>query len=258
MKIYYVAAIGALAIPATAMMHRPSAEKIMTAAAVEADWAVSPGIDNAIPAPWTLPHEKLKDLFSADRLGGYCGLTAEFAAQRLRQNGYDAFSLNYGIAGGDLTHVTTILHQRGKFYLMDPTFAATLRHHGAPVDIFDALAGHPYELHQGDISARDWLVHANDLESKRARGILLEECRPIAAIGGIDTLKCHIRSYDVRAYAATVSAPLKKAGLPTDDRVLIELMRKGLFGVGIVKSAGTRERFLNRWRAAGLPIHGNP
>jgi len=257
MKLYYIAVIGALAIPA-AMMHHPSADEVMTAAAVEADWAVSPGINNTVPAPWTLPHEKLKAMFAADRLGGYCGLTAEFVAQRLRQSGYDAFSINYGIPGGDITHVTTILHQDGKFYLMDPTFAATLRHRGIPVDIFEALAGHPYELHQGDTSGRDWLVHASDLESKRARGVELEDCKPIAAIGGIDTLKCHIRRYDVRAYVATMLAPLMTAGLPADNRILIELMRKGLFGVGIVASTETRDAFLNRWRAAGLPIHGNP
>lgn len=223
----------------------------------EADYAVSAAIESSVESAWTLPHDELASLFARDRLGGYCGLLAEFTAQRLRRYGYDAFTIDFGIPDTDLSHVTTILHRDGQFLMLDPTFNLTLEHNDEMVDVFEAMNGSPYRVVQKGTSERDWLVHDSDIDRARSLGVALDQCRSIEPIAEQPTSKCRIERYDVAAYISTVSDKIVTAGLPSDDTILIALMPRGLFGVGVVTYAETRDAFVAKWRAQGLPVH-NP
>src|SRR5581483_4008805 len=88
------------------------------------------------------------DFFVPRRGGVWCAGIARFYQQVLALFDLPAVTLDVGYDGTDLTHVTDVLvareDGRRRFYVFDPTFAATyVDGHGADVDLLALVGGRP-------------------------------------------------------------------------------------------------------------------
>lgn len=68
----------------------------------------------------------MRRYYEPNKLAGFCGATAVFTAKVMREIGLDAFTINFGLPGGDLTHVSVVWRREdGAFHFVDPTFNGT-------------------------------------------------------------------------------------------------------------------------------------
>mgnify|MGYP000076511279 CR=1 FL=1 len=192
--------------------------------------------------------------FERNSAGAYCAGQSTFLARLLRERDYRAFTFNFGILRDNLTHVTTIVASRDNFYLLDSTFGFYLAESGSdrPLDVFAALDGAPFSLRYVNASARDFLFVKSD---KRLR--VWREKFDVRACGdiqrdGVTVAVCQAQNYGFQVYLSEVGQKLAKAGISADERALISLMRRGVFGVSGPNSAEA-QRFVAELARRGVP-----
>jgi hypothetical protein len=167
--------------------------------------------------------------------------------------GIDAFTINYGIPGTYVTHVTVVVPVDGRFYLLDPSFALTFWMQGRPAPIDEALnavrAGKEdeIEIRELGLDRRDVVAplefdrkYLCDAARKRADG--LEVCK----IGS---------NSQFSAFTIQHASNWEAAGVRLDHATLFRLMFKGLFGVGPSLRPQSREEFLALMSELEVPMH---
>jgi hypothetical protein len=222
-------------------------------ATVNSDYAASKEVAASMDITGLTPSQMYHQYYEPNVGGGYCGATAVFLAQTLRSQGYDAFTMDFGIAEEDLTHVTTIVAQEGKFYLVDATFGAYFALPGTelPMDLLAVLDGQPYEFRQFDMSGRDFLVHKQDRKVlKRLKEIgAVSNCEPS---GRKSFVVCKDPRFGLEAYLESFAEGLKHNGLGTGPEALISLLRAGVFSVGDTEASDSIRQLTSELSRRGI------
>lgn len=93
-----------------------------------------------LQSPTSLTSSEMYKQFGFDRYAGSCGTFSVLAKKIFELFGYEAITIDIGIPGTRLTHVTTLLKIDEKFYVFDPTKNATFFDGSRYVDIDTVLA----------------------------------------------------------------------------------------------------------------------
>jgi hypothetical protein len=190
--------------------------------------------------------------YDIDRLGGFCGATAVYAAKVLREFGIDAFTVNFGVPTGDLTHVTTVWRDdEGSFYFADPTFNGTFLADGRPADIFRDLdraefVGRP-------ITVRHYLFPSQSAQAPDKDG-------PYAncSENEFGIISCERPDYSIEDYFESFSDSLAAYNLDSGPEAFVFLFRQGIFSAGPALKEGSVDEFFAKAAASGIPIHKKP
>ena len=187
--------------------------------------------------------------------GGFCGASAAFLARTLRSQGFDAFTLDFGLREDDLTHVTTIVALEGRFYLVDATFGAYFAKPGTdiPVDVLSVLDGAPYELRRFDMASRDFIFVKQDkkmMSRLRETGVV-KDCKP--ADGGA-TYACKRPGFGLEAYLTSFDVQLRRNNFESNADTLIAMLRRGVLGIGDTQDSDAMRAFARGLDARGIEL----
>ena len=186
---------------------------------------------------------------------GYCGGTSEFFAKLLREQGFDAFTWNFGNLSDDLTHVTTVLHFDGRFYLLDATFGAYFVEPETerPLEVSELLSGQAFAIVGEAAETRDFVLMASDLAAieGRIRRDAIKNCEPLE---GSQRMVCKYPSFGLDEYLAMTSPTLVSNGLTSDQTALIEMMKAGTFGIGNMENTDSMKAFARLLVEHGVPM----
>jgi hypothetical protein len=119
-------AFRALVLPATAANDHEYLLSLLDWASNTADFAVAGALAErtAVYVNGLSARQMYASVYKPNRGGGFCGAHAQFMANLLREFGYDALTMDVGVPGTTLTHVTTLVYLDGQFFMLDPTFNA--------------------------------------------------------------------------------------------------------------------------------------
>jgi hypothetical protein len=197
------------------------------------------------------PEKAVFEFFDKDVGGVSCGGQSVFLSRVLHLLDIEAFTIGYGMPGTSLTHVTVVVPHEGKFYIVDPSFAATFRSRERYLDIDTALtvlgAGRelPVEIVELDSAQRD--LHGVATHS--------EACDSVAKTPSGRT-KCKLGPNSLlQSYITNERATWQRSGMELDNVALLRLMRSGFFSVGPSLDESVRERFIELIKSKGVQFH---
>lgn len=193
------------------------------------------------------------DFFDKDVGGVSCGGHAVFLQRILHMFDVDAFTINYGVPGSYVTHVSVVVPHEGRFYLFDPSFALTFGMHGraAPIDevlrAISAGRGNDVAMREHGLERRDFVLPSENknlyiCDAMRSRPDGVEICK----IGG---------KSQIGNFARENAESWREAGVPFDDAALFRLMLKGFFGIGPSLQPANREMFVALLSELKIPMH---
>lgn len=221
----------------------------------EADFSLTPSIAkkaNEIFPPLNAA-QIVRGYYDQDTIAGFCGGTAVFAAKVLQEFGVDAFTVNFGIPGGDLTHVSVVWRdESGRFYFADPTFNGTFLKDGRPADIFAELGDATFQ--GAPVTKREYLFRKGEADEVLDLFIPnpTADCEE-PPTGGL--LVCRRQNYTINDYFSMFDEMLSAHSLASGPEAFIFLFRQGVFSVGDGLRSETRSEFLSAVQSAGIPIH---
>lgn len=200
------------------------------------------------------PAEKaLFDFFDKDIGGVSCGGMSVFTKNIFHLFDLDAVTVNYGVPDTNVTHVSVVLHDRGHFYLFDPTFAATYEREGLQVSLRDAFTALQAEKKMSfrakelSLARRDLLEPGPTLEAH----VCAEKD---TTKGGL--IHCRMGSRNYRAIVQDTQGELWKSfGVELDEFALLKLFYKGMFSVGEGLKPETRLQLIAMLKEQGIPFH---
>ncbi len=230
-----------------------SAELLLGWAARTADWALDRG--TVVPGFESMTvSEMVFDVFDRDRGGVYCGGQSSFYMKLLHLFGVDAFTVDFGIRGSSLTHVSVIVPWQGRNYLFDPTFRITFvgdKDYKALEDVLESQRSGRAEairLMELSVAGRS-LMGKWDPSKWDPRGY----CRDLEFLGS-DDIRCiwgDASFFDF--YLASWSKEIRSAGLPADASLLPELMGRGVLSIGPGIHSDSNQSFRNALIGLGIP-----
>jgi hypothetical protein len=185
------------------------------------------------------------DIWQSDAGGASCGGFAVFLQKVLALFNIESLTMDVGYEGTPLTHVTTIVPFKGKFYVFDPTFGGTYANANRYVDFPSVVAGERAELTAAPIS-RTMFFGKSSMASVREF---------------FNDLHIHLKCQTIQTYAKCIEVPystvimraefmragwkkyLEKEGIPLNTDLIVALTRHK---VQSVSAAGEmREKFLS-------------
>lgn len=191
--------------------------------------------------------DALFEFFDKDLGGVSCGGMAVFARRVFQRFGIDAFTINYGVPGTRVTHVSLVVPYGDKFLLVDPTFGVFYRYGAAPLSIADGLrlirAGksHLIETVANQTAKRDAIVPA-------------PWCRADASLN--ERARCRLGLSELWArFVAEQGSMWADAGVPLTDVPLLRLLLHGVFHIGPGTRGESRRHFIAQLRELGIPFH---
>ena len=207
-----------------------------------ADYTPNPTLIPADFESWSV-EKMVYDFFDLDRGGISCGGYSVFLWRVLQMFGINAFTVNYGIPGSSVTHVTVIVPHNGKFYMLDPSFDVTFMREGRMLDVAEAIktlrtgSGSEIVIQEHGLERRDIIGYTKVPEIDRI-------CvRREVTSAGIP--KCRIGDNSFITLFQKVQADHWNApDVPLDNVFLFRLMLKGFFSVGPSISPSARNRFI--------------
>lgn len=220
-----------------------------------ADYAMSPRIRETFITERLQAWEIYFRYYQQDLGGGYCGGTAIFFTRLLQEQGLDAFTWNFGALEDDLTHVTTILHVDGRFFMLDATFGTYFvePETDAPLDVFELLSGAEFSTIEEPAAERDFLYTRTDQDIVArhiARG-LIKNCE---TVDGAPYISCHYPAFGLQQYLNVTYPKLSANGYSNEPSALIDLMKSGTFGIGNMRNTDYMMEFASKLSAAGVPL----
>ena len=226
---------------------------LMKWAANEADYTPDPKLIPPDFESWP-PEKMVYDFFDLDRGGVSCGGYSVFLRHVLRMFGIDAFTVNYGIPGSFLTHVTVIVPNNGKFYVIDPSFGVTFMREGHMLEVDEAIkllrtgSNSEIVIQEHGLGHRDIIGYTIDHEIDR---ICVK--REVTSAG---MPKCRIGDNSFfTAYRRGHAHDWNAANVPLDNAALLRLMLKGFFNVGSSIDPTARDRFIAILSQEGIAFH---
>lgn len=224
-----------------------------------ADFALSPSVANRLEITGLTPSQMYFRYYEPNAGAGYCGATAVFLARTLRLQGFQAFSFDFGLKDDNLTHVTTIVPMGPEFYLVDATFGGYYVHPGSDqlIDIFEIMDGAPFEFKTLNMGQRDFVLDKSD-EARLSRMKYADALKNCYNSKDHPVIICERPGFGLDAYLSNFEAELKKNGLTSSPETLIELMRRGVFGIGDYEETDAMRRFARELDARGIPLAASP
>lgn len=224
-----------------------------------ADYAASESIASSVDVTGLTASQMYYKYYEPSSAGGYCGATAVFLARTLRSQGYETFTIDFGLRDGHLTHVTTIVALGDQYFMMDATFGAYFAVPGTnqPIDLFDVLDGAAYDFRTLDMSGREFIVAKNDKDR-------LERMKEMSLVDNCKTSKdhpvvvCNRPGFGLEAYLESFSVPLRENNLERSPQTLIELLKRGVFSIGASEDTDAMRRFARELDARGIALDASP
>jgi len=203
------------------------------------------------PTEGMTAEDALFKVFDKHDSGVMCGGQAVFYADVLHDFGMDAFTMNFGMDKTDLTHVTVIVPFAGKYYLLDPTFAAYYSRGGEPVPLGELLtavdAGHVSDISFNELGVANRRFLASVFIDGFCAG------SPMTVAGA---KSCSPREGKYfKTYLNGVAEAITAAKLPLDKTLLPRLLRRGVFSVGPSLQPAARAGFVAKLKQAGIPVN---
>jgi hypothetical protein len=224
-----------------------------------ADYAASESVASDMEITGLTPSQIYYRYFEPSIGGGYCGATATFLARTLRSQGFETFTIDFGLRDDDLTHVTTIVAVGNEFYLMDATFGGYFARPGdaRPIDILAVLDGAPYEFRTFSMAEREFIVDKSDRKrfSRMVDMGLLTNCHrshdaPVTV--------CNRPDFGLSVYLGNFERQLAKNGLGKTPQTVVELMKRGVFGIAGAADTDGMRRFARALDARGIELVSMP
>jgi hypothetical protein len=202
--------------------------------------------------------------FLSASAGVYCGGAAEFLMRVYRMFGIPAATIDFGVAGTDLTHVTVLVADPGgkhaRFFVFDPTFNAVFRR-GPTGDLVDlgtlldlerrgAFSG--VRFVEGSLLDRRWLRPA-DLNWQAEHPAVAARCEVVLSSHG-QTEICRHPSFRLQHYSELFEADLRRHRLRADDALVVRLLRRGVFSIGQFEDQATREALIALFARSGISV----
>jgi len=205
------------------------------------------------------PERMTYEFFDGAKGGVSCGGHSVFLLKILHLFGIEAFTVNYGVPGTYVTHVTVMISTDKQYYVLDPSFGVLFKRRGRDLDVEQALAlikaNETAEIgtisvgieRKGIITRPGYLHPALDriCVHRIATGNGLRKC----TIGRNSLLNVFRRGANARAWA--------EEGVPMADDALLRLMVKGVFSVGPSRDPAVREAFIAMLKRQGITFHPN-
>ncbi|MEQ1929579.1 MAG: hypothetical protein ABL957_03480 [Parvularculaceae bacterium] len=197
------------------------------------------------------PEDALYNVFDAGVSGVMCGGQADFFAKVLREFGFDAFTVGFGIEG-DLNHVSVILALNGSHYLLDPTFAGYYARDGAPAPLDELLVAMGGGGDFGYDFVELGLERRKYLDRKLAAGFCDRRER---VADGVEM--CRQGRGLLRDFLDENRTAIAEAGLPPDGSFLLALLSRQVLNLDETLDATARARFEQKLSALSSPVRSN-
>jgi hypothetical protein len=199
-----------------------------------------------------------QDIWLTDAGGASCDGFAVFLQKVFSLLGINAFTVDMGLAGTPLTHVTTVIAaDDGRFYVFDPTL------NGVYAEPSGKLADLETMLVRGVVGgtfrtrpiSRTILYAAaspNQVQSMLAKqlGVHGSEC----ALVNSEYVRCVHVPYNIRYLRYGWAADLAKYQIVEDPDLIIALMRRAVIRVSHTAGEDVRQRFIAMLQRAGVPV----
>lgn len=163
---------------------------------------------------------------------GFCAETAQFFSRLLAQEGIESFTWAFGVPRTELTHVTTIMAQSGKFYLFDPTFGGYFAfpedYRPQPVD--SILGRSSFSYREFDGSNRLFVADsdASAVMAQQKAGSI----EPLEARADTEPMLYRIPGYGLDFYLHAFANQLAQVGISPGPQGFVDLMNCSTFGIG--------------------------
>ncbi|MBI1393466.1 MAG: hypothetical protein GC152_12055 [Alphaproteobacteria bacterium] len=220
-----------------------------------ADYAASQSVANEMQITGLTASQIYYRYYEPDIGGGYCGATAVFLARTLRSQGFEAFTVDFGVQSDQLTHVTTIVPFGDEFYMMDATFGGYFAEPGSerPIDIFEVIDGAAYTFRTLSMDGREFIVDQGDKRRlKRMQKLeLIMNCK---SVKDRDLVACERPGFGLSAYLSNFDEALKRNNLESNPQTLIEMLRRGVFGIGDSEDTDAMQRFARALDARSIAL----
>jgi len=205
------------------------------------------------------------DIFRKDHGAVYCAGAAVFFSKVLQLFDYTSFTVDFGEADTQFTHVTTVLAfpcaAGWSFFILDPTFNVVLCRAGSvqmlPVDelLEEVDDARPFavEARAGSLSERDFVLPMNyELPpgARRARCLGSGSQSPRSSNAwhafACDTLT-------LEAWLDRSRAQFRRLGFSEGLRGLLQLLHRRVYSVGACSPPGARQAFLALLAEKNIP-----
>ena len=199
-----------------------------------------------------------QDVWLPDAGGASCDGFALFLQKVFSLFGIKAFTVDMGLAGTPLTHVTTVVAaDDGRFYVFDPTLNGIYaKPSGKFADLETVLVRGAVggKLRTRPISRTILYAAAspNQVESMLAKqlGVHNPEC----ALVNSEYVRCVRVPYDIGYLRYGWAADLAKYHIVEDPDLIIALMRRAVIRVSHTAGEDARQRFIAMLKRVGVPV----
>jgi len=199
-----------------------------------------------------------QDVWVPDAGGASCDGFALFLQKVFSLFGINAFTVDMGLAGTPLTHVTTVVAaDDGRFYVFDPTLNGVYTGpSGEFVDletvlVQGALGG---KLQTRPISRTVLYAAASPKQVESMLAKQLGVHNPECALVNSEYVRCVRVPYDIRYLRYGWAAGLAKYQIVENPDLIIALMRRAVIRVSRTAGEDVRQRFIAMLKRVGVPV----
>jgi hypothetical protein len=195
---------------------------------------------------------EMKQYFDMNIGGAICGGHSVFLSESLRQLGYEATTLNFGTLEKNLTHVVTLIHIQGKFFILDPTFNAVFRdNENFILDFETLLTTSPNKVIVDEVNdpLRLFLVSKDHLNKEQLCGV---EKFNFGSLLGCSNKNFSLDFYFNSKYVWGNKS--KRFGITAMEKY-INLLKVGVFRTPQFKSREISNKFITLLNRLSIPIH---
>jgi hypothetical protein len=188
--------------------------------------------------------------------GVSCGGMAVFAANVMRLFDIDAMTINYGVPpprGTYATHVSVVARIGSDYYLMDPTFSATIESDSGPVPFDRALVAVVRQPDAIRVEDAELSGRANiGPETTKVRGIC--DRRSVSA-QDIDICRLGPNRSFLDHFGESQRDLWRSEGVELERNSLVSLVWRGVFSVEGGLTPDSNDRLVERLKSIGVPFH---
>ena len=151
-----------------------------------------------------LPIEDFLKIFEEDCGTATCGLAAGIMAKILVENGFEAYTYNFGFANTELTHVVVLVKKKGKLLVFDPFINYSLANQDSSlidlIELFKQVKKQEDDIiYSSNRVTHDLIVNLNLMDSTQLNSVG-EACKGwfnnLTAVNDSIVKKRLIRTYD--------------------------------------------------------------
>lgn len=204
------------------------------------------------------------NFFGKHQGGVYCAGTATFLNKIYNLFGYKNLTIDTGLLGTSLTHVTNYIgvkkNNRWKFYLMDPTMNQRFfnRHTGQYATISTILKSLKSNHFENDIfvkqestKKREYLLRTPYLASEPNKYTFI--CN--ASHGKSIIYLCHLTPGPFAYFTQKFHKLFLAHHFQLDNTLIFQFMQRRILGVSPNTDPGMRSAYIKRMKNLGIPVN---